>query len=150
MNRRPLSVLAVLMTVLAVSAGPVAARDEQAMWPLQDALNVPEAKEKLNPDIKLYFGNQKHSAVVKDFGEWKTNKKTNAFGKSDKEACEWVFLSAVLELQERAAKEGANAVIDIKSNYKNNERSSEIEYMCGSGAVVSGVALKGRVVTLGK
>jgi uncharacterized protein YbjQ (UPF0145 family) len=53
-------------------------------------------------------------------------------------------------MQERAQKEGANAVIGIKSNYKNIERSSETEYMCGSGALMSGVALKGRVVELAK
>ncbi len=124
------------------------ARDDQRMQPLQDALTSDAAKDKLDPSIKLYFGNQKHPKVVKEFGEWKTNKKTNAFNKSDKEACEWVFLSAVLELQERAQKEGANAIIGIKSNYKGNERSSETEYMCGSGALMSGVALKGTVVKL--
>ena len=56
----------------------------------------------------------------------------------------------MLELQERAAKEGGNAVVEIKSNYKNSERSSETEYMCGNGAVMSGVALKGKVVKLAK
>ena len=35
-------------------------------------------------------------------------------------------------------------------NYKNSERSSETEYMCGNGAVMSGVALKGKVVKLAK
>jgi len=131
-----------------VASGNVLARDDQSMYPLADALSTEAAKSKLDPSIKLYFGDQKTPKVTKTIGEWKTNKKTNAFGKSDKEACEWVFLSAVLELQERAQKEGGNAVVGIKSNYKNMERSSETEYMCGSGAVVSGVALKGTVVNL--
>ena len=138
---------AVLLASLLTSGGAFA-RDDQNMYPLDDALNTEAAKEKLDPSIRLYFGNQKHPKIAKDFGEWKTNKKTNAFNKSDKEACEWVFLSAVLELQERAKTEGGNAVVAIKSNYKNNERSSETEYMCGNGALMAGVALKARVVKL--
>jgi len=139
--------LTLTLAALASSANTFA-RDDQNMFPLEDALTTEAAKDKLDPSIKLYFGNQKHPKVVKELGEWKTNKKTNGFNKSDKEACEWVFLSSVLALQERAQKEGGNAVINIKSNYKGNERSSETEYMCGSGALMSGVALKGTVVKL--
>ncbi|MDR2506373.1 MAG: excinuclease ABC subunit A [Candidatus Accumulibacter sp.] len=126
------------------------ARDDRRMFSLKDALNTPEAKQRLDPKIRLFFGKQRHPAIAKNFGEWRTNKKTNAFNKSDKEACEWAFLSAALELQERAKKEGGNAVVGIKSNYKNAERGSETEYMCGCGAVMAGVALKGNVVRLGK
>jgi uncharacterized protein YbjQ (UPF0145 family) len=144
MNKLPITGALLLM----LFAGPAAARDTHAMYPVAEALNTPEAKAKLDPKVKLYFGNQKHAKVVKDFGEGRTNKKTNGANKTDKEACEWVFLSAVLELQERARKDGANAVIGIKSNYRNEERSSDTEYMCGSGALISGVALKGQVVTL--
>lgn len=139
---------ALLATLLA--AGNVTARDDHQMFPLDDALNTPAAKEKLDPEIKLYFGDQKHPKIAREIGEWKTNKKTNGFNKSDKDACEWTFLSAVLELQERAQKEGGNAIVGIKSNYKNVERSSNTEYMCGSGALMSGVALKGKVVRLAK
>ena len=143
--------LKILIVVSAITlSGSLFARDDRNMYPLSDALNTPAAKEKLDPNIALYFGKQKHPAIKESLGEWKTNKKTNAFNKTDKEACEWVFLSAVLELQERAAKEGGNAVVEIKSNYKNSERSSETEYMCGNGAVMSGVALKGKVVKLAK
>ncbi|MCB5183720.1 excinuclease ABC subunit A [Methylobacillus gramineus] len=138
---------ALLITILFASSQAMA-RDDQKMHSLEDALNSAAAKEKLDPEIKLFFGNQTHPAVAKTLGEWKTNKKTNGFNKSDKEACEWTLLSALLELQDRASKEGGNAVINIKSNYKNKETSSETEYMCGSGALMSGVALKGDVVKL--
>jgi hypothetical protein len=131
-----------------LAAGHAAARDDHQMYSLQDALGAPSAIQKLDPRIKLYFGNQGHPQVAKDLGEWKTNKKTNAFGKADKVACEWAFLGAALELQQRARKEGGNAVVSIKSNYKDQEHSSETEYMCGSGALMSGVAFKGRVVKL--
>jgi hypothetical protein len=142
--------LAVALLSSLLSSNDAFARDDQKMYPIADALQTPDAKEKLDPAVRLYFGNQKHPGVTKDFGEFRTNKKTNSFNKSDKEACEWVFLSALLALQERAEKEGGNAVIGVKSNYKNIQRSSETEYMCGSGALMSGAALKGQVVTLGK
>ena len=139
----------ILMLCLGVSTQTIA-RDDHLMLSLKDALNTPGAKQRLDPKIRLFFGKQKYPAVTKNFGEWRTNKKTNAFNKSDKEACEWVFLSALLELQERAKREGGNAVVGIKSNYKNTERSSETQYMCGSGAIMAGVALKGNVVRIGK
>lgn len=139
----------ILLAALCV-ASSAAARDDRNMYPIEDALNTPAAEEKLDKEIKLYFGKQKAPKAAKKLGEWKTNKKTNAFNKTDKEACEWTFLSAVLELQERAQKEGGNAVVNIVSNYKNEQTSSETEYMCGNGALMAGVALKGTVIKTGK
>lgn len=120
-------------------------RDDRLVFPIGDALSTPEAKDKLK-GIDFYFGNQKHPEVLEDFGEFNTNKKTNAFAKSDKKACEWVFLSALLQLQERARNLNANAVINIKSNYKYREFASETEFECGAGHIMAGVALKGRIV----
>jgi uncharacterized protein YbjQ (UPF0145 family) len=76
------------------------------------------------------------------------NRKTNAFNKSDEEACKWVFLSAMIALQERAIREGANAVVGINSYYKKNEVSSNTQYECHAGNIVAGVALKGTVARL--
>jgi hypothetical protein len=39
-------------------------------------------------------------------------------------------------------------VINIVSNYHNEERQSATGFTCGSGAVIAGVALKGDVVKL--
>lgn len=129
---------------------PALARDDHHMLPIKDVIDAPAVHTKVDRSIKLFFGDQPYPKGAMVIGEWKTNKKTNAFNKTDKEACEWVFLSAILELQERAAKEGGDAVVNIKSNYKNNERSSETEYMCGAGALMAGVALKGTVVKMPK
>jgi uncharacterized protein YbjQ (UPF0145 family) len=125
------------------------AADDVKMHPLTDALNAPAAREKLDKGVKLFFGNQAYPKAQKDLGEWKTNKKTNGFNKSAKEACEWTFLSAILELQERAVKEGGDAVVGIKSNWKNKETVSDSEYVCADGSLMTGVALKGTVVKLG-
>lgn len=143
-------VIAVALFATACStAVPALARDTHHMFPVDPALSTPAAQERLDKGVKLFFGNQKHAKPATDFGEWATNKKTNAFNKSDREACEWAFLSAVLELQERARKQGGNAVINIKSNYKKIETVSDTEYMCGAGGLMAGVALKGTVVKLG-
>ncbi|WP_376962887.1 excinuclease ABC subunit A [Azospirillum sp. A26] len=143
------ALISTIVPVIVSAVSPASARDARLMFPVEAALNTAAAQEKLDKGVKLYFGNQKHPNSVAVLGEWTTNKKTNAFNKSDQEACEWVFLSAVLELQERARKQGGNAVINIKSNYKNTETNSNTEYMCGAGNIMAGVALKGTVVKLG-
>jgi uncharacterized protein YbjQ (UPF0145 family) len=124
------------------------ARDTVETYSIDAALQSEPGK--VGDDVALYFAGQRHPSVVKTIGEFATNKKTNAFGKSDEAACQRVFLSAVLELQERARKEGGNAVINIRSNYKNELHASATDFTCGAGAIMAGVALKGDVVTLRK
>jgi hypothetical protein len=143
--KHPLICAALLATFV---TSPVFARDTVANYPLDAALASEPGK--VGDDVALFFAGQRHPSVVTTFGEFATNKKTNAFGKSDEVACQHVFLSAVRELQERARKEGGNAVINIKSNYENEPRESATEFTCGAGAVIAGVALKGDVVTLKK
>ena len=133
--------------LLFAAASPLShARDTLHEFSIQEALSIPEAEGKVDPSIKLYFQGQKHPGVAKNFGLAKTNKKTNAFNKTDLFACQWTFLSAIIQLQRRARDLGANAVINIKSNYKNREFSSPSKFQCGAGAIIAGVALKGDVV----
>ena len=124
------------------------ARDDIQDYSISEALSTEKAKELLGSDITFYFGDQKHGSVTKKFGEFGTNKKTNGVGKSDKAACQWVFLSAMISLRDRARTEGANAVVNIRSNYRNNTTSSAATFKCGSGAIMSGTALLGDVVTI--
>lgn len=129
-------------------ATQAAARDDVGNYSITSAMNTEAAKSALGDTIRFYFGDQSYGAIAADFGEFGTNKKTNAFNKSDQEACEWVFLSAMIALRDRAVREGGNAVVDIKSNYKSNLTSSTETFQCGAGNVLAGVALTGRVVTL--
>ena len=141
-----------LLTLLLMvfMAGNIQARDTRHMFPLADALDNQHAKEKLDGDIKFYFGDQKHPKVIKKFGEFMSNKKTNAFNKTDKFACEWAFLSAMLSFQDRARQLGGNAVINLRSYYKKNLISSASEFECGAGSVIAGVTFLGDVVKLAK
>src|SRR3954463_514636 len=146
------TILAASVSVLAVLTFSVAqARDDRLMFPVKDAMAKGETtKDRLAPEIKMYFGKQATPPVEKKIGEWTSNKKTNAANKSDQEACEIAFVSAAIALQERAKREGGNAVINIKSVYKNENVENNTEYLCGAGTFLSGVALRGTVVTLKK
>jgi len=139
-----------LMTALAAGLLALAgaeARDTRLEFPVKDVLDNPEYAARLQ-GVQFFFGDQPHPAVAQDFGEWKTNKKTNAFGKSDEFACQWAMLSALLSLHQRALALGGDAVVDIRSNYKNEEFSSQVDYRCVAGGLMAGVAFKGTVVKL--
>ena len=144
--KRHLKLAAVV--ALTFAATQAFARNSIETYPIDSALKSEDGK--VSQDIALYFAGQPHPMVLKRFSEAATNKKTSAFGRSDEAACQHVFLSAVIALQNRARELGANAVIDIKSNYKDQLTSSATEFTCGAGAMVAGVALKGNVVTLKK
>tara|TARA_B100000315_G_scaffold191286_1_gene181481 strand:+ start:141 stop:581 length:441 start_codon:yes stop_codon:yes gene_type:complete len=143
---RGLFILLLLSLLLIPSS--VYARDDIGSYSIKEALDLEQSKEELGNDIKFFFGNQAHGKILKNYGVVRTNKKTNAFGRSDLDACQWVFLSAMITLRDSALTEGANAVINIQSNYKNDLTSSEDTFQCGAGAFVAGVALVGTIVTL--
>ena len=137
-----------LLLSLLLIPSSVCARDDIGSYSIKEALDLEQSKEELGNDIKFFFGNQAHGKILKNYGVVRTNKKTSAFGRSDLDACQWVFLSAMITLRDSALTEGANAVINIKSYYRNDLTSSEDTFQCGAGAFVAGVALVGTVVTL--
>jgi hypothetical protein len=137
-----------ILSSLAVLSFSASARDDINSYSVVEALQTEQAKAKLGTDIAFYFGEQSYGTPEKNFGVVSTNKKTNAFNKSDREACEWVFLSAMIALKNRAMSEGANAVVEIKSNYKGTLTSSEDTFRCGAGTFLAGVALTGKLVKL--
>lgn len=134
--------------VIGLCATGALARDDVEEFSIADALATEQAKSIIGDSVKFYFGDQPHGSVTKKFGVYGSNKKTNAFGKSSRQACEWAFLSALKSLRERAERQGANAVVNIRSNYKSNTTSSNETFKCGSGAVVAGVALLGETVEI--
>jgi len=130
------------VVVSALSLSPLAmARDTQLMFSIKDAMNTPAAQDQLKQGVKFYFGDTRYPKAKREM-------LTNGFNKSEVEACNWVFLSAMLALQKKAINEGGNAVVNIVSNYKHIEYSSRKKFECHDGAFVTGVALKGKVVKL--
>jgi hypothetical protein len=127
-----------------LASGPVAARDTKYMVPLQEILDMPEAKEKLDGSVRFYLKGQPAPNVRQRFDEDVSNKKTNGVGKDDLTGCKWAALSALIAFQATAKQKGANAVIDLVSYYKRAENANPTAVECHAGAVVIGVALKGR------
>jgi uncharacterized protein YbjQ (UPF0145 family) len=142
--------LAMVLLVSAGLTGAADARDSEYKLPINEVTQNPEFKARLGDAVVFRFGNGKMPAGAQSLGEFVTNKKTNSVGKPDEEACRWAMLSALLELRERAEKEGGNAVVNIVSYYKKDTYSSPTEYECHAGGLIAGVALKGTVVKLRK
>jgi uncharacterized protein YbjQ (UPF0145 family) len=126
------------------------AADSLVKYPIKDSMELEKVKNLFDDDISFYWGAAPHGKVTKKFGTFKTSKRTNAFGKEQSQACAWAMASSLVALRDRAVKEGGNAVINIVSNIKNKEESSETAYSCLAGKVVVNVALKGDVVTISK
>jgi uncharacterized protein YbjQ (UPF0145 family) len=142
-----ISVAATAAVIIAVS--PLAdARDDRLKLPLADALAKAKESGKLASGVQLFFGKQAHATPTAELGATRSNKKTNFFGKKEKDACEWAFLSAMISLTKDAQDKGGNAIINIRSNYKDVEFSSETEYECGAGNVSGGTAFVGTIVKL--
>ena len=141
---------ALVTAAFATAVAPAQARDTKLLLPLSAAMSANDAQTRLGDSVKFYFGNQPTPKVLERLGSDKTSQKTNSVGKSPETACNWAFLSAMLRLQQRARELGADAVINIVSNYKNEEMSSDTQFECHDGAIMSGVALKGEFVKLAK
>ena len=139
------TLIALLCTVLASAA---CARDTTHHLPIDTAMAAAKAAGKIDDKVRFYFGDQKHPKPKADLGSFTTNRKTSSFGKSDERACEWAMQSAIIELYNRAIKEGGDAVVGIESYYKKQPYVSAKDYECHAGAIVAGVALKGQVVRL--
>jgi len=134
----------VLATLLTLAAAPAAdARDTRQQFDIATAIAAGKADGTLDGSVQFHFKGAPAPAVSERLGPANTNRKTNAFGKSDGKACQWVFLGALKALQAAAKERGGNAVIDIESNYKNQVFTSATQYECGAGGLMAGVALKG-------
>lgn len=128
----------------------VEARNTKYTLPIAGVTENPTYQGTLGSDVTFYFANQPIPKVQRTLGEYITNRKTNSFGKSDESACQWAFLSALLQLRDRAKEEGGDAVTNIVSFYDKNTFASVTEYECHAGALIAGVALKGTVAKLAK
>lgn len=138
--------LSLVTASLFTMGAPAQAADDVLYLSIDNALSQPKAQEVLNPDIPLHFAGQPKIAYSQKLGTFVSNKKTNAALKSDETACNWVILSALISLQERAVNEGGKAVVDIESFYDQQPYQSATEFECRAGAIMAGVALRGTVV----
>lgn len=140
--------MVVVAALAAGSAVTAQAADRKLNLSIAAAMAANDGKEKLGDSVQYFFAGQPTPKVIEKLSTDKTSQKTNAFGKSDEKACNWVFLSAMMRLEKRAKELGANAVVNIVSNYNNVESASATEFECHAGAIMAGVALKGDFVRI--
>jgi uncharacterized protein YbjQ (UPF0145 family) len=143
-------VTAAMLAVSLTASFSASAEDKMVKFPIAGAMAANDAQQRLGDSVKFYFADQQTPKVASKITSDKTSQRTNGFGKSAEKACNWVFLSAMLALQKRATEVGADAVVNIVSNFKDQEFASQTEYECADGAIMAGVALKGDFVKLAK
>lgn len=119
------------------------ARDTAHFLDFQSVVNEATQAGRLDGSEKFYLNKIPAGAQIIN-ANVTTSQKTNAFNKSDEEACSWVLQSALIKLQNAAKAAGANAVVDLASNYKNKEYRDDSKYECHAGAIMAGVALKAK------
>ncbi len=148
-----------LMAAGCLASGAASAADQLLNMPIDKALATPGAKERIDPSIRLLFGFKKIDGA-QDPKVFKTVKRIRRPVDTSKNTgeppppgddalCASVFVEAVQELQQRATKEGGNAVVEIHSNWKDDETASDSTYVCAKGSAYIGVALKATVVRVG-
>lgn len=140
------AVFAIASLLVATSA---AARTDFVDLDVKEAATSEIGEQKLL-DVPFYMKGQSHPKVTKKLGVFPSNRRTNAFGKSDQEACNVAFLSAIIALQTRAQSLGADAVVNIRSITRHNDLDSATQFRCVVGNVVANVALEGEMVKLAK
>lgn len=130
-------------------AGIVSAQAADKMYDynFKEAVNRAVADGVLDGSVQFYLaGTQSGGKVVQK--DLVTNKKTNGFAKSAASSCDHVLRSALIQFQNTAKANGANAVTNIVSYFKANESSSTTTYQCAKGTALTGVAIKGDIVKL--
>lgn len=138
---------ALVALCLVAAAMPVEA-SELLRFDIHAGLEYAQSQGQLHHEVRLYWGEEQHPTPEQTFGVFEGNIKVNAIGKSADHACAASFALAVRSLQERALREGGNAVVNIRSYYKRKPLSSTSEYLCNSGHFAAGAALLGTIVKL--
>lgn len=137
-----------VLLVCSLATAPAAARDTIVYVNLSEAVAAGQASGKLDGTVAFYLAGQKAPAAAQRLGDGVSNRKTNAFNKSDTEACRWVVESALIAFQKGAKARGADAVIDLVSYYRKRIYSDPNRIECHAGGLMAGVALKGEYAKL--
>ena len=143
-------IIMVAGVAIVLTAGQVGAEDKLQNFPVKHALASAVAKDKLDKGVKTYMMGQSVPGLQKRFRAYKSNKRGNAVGKSTQDACDIAFISALIALQQRADKEGGNAVVDIYSLTKDKKMQSSENYSCNAGGMIANVVLMGTVAKVSK
>ena len=145
-----MKMFAPIFLIAALATTTAQARDSRLHLDFAEAVQSGLADGTLDGSVSFHLAGAATPAISKRHGAANSNRKTNALNKSDEEACRWVLMSVLVAMQDQARSQGANAVVDITSNYKKQEFSSPTQYECAAGAIMAGVALKGTYATVSR
>lgn len=135
--------------LVAVALTPSAqARDERMLFDVQPVLASPLGKDRFDETVQFYFGERPYPQPQQTFGVHTSERRSFTPLYSDAEACDRAFVEALAGLRDAAKARGANAVVDIKSIYRNREFRSDTQYECRAGYLATSVSLEGRLVRL--
>lgn len=137
-----------LLLAAALAAPPAQARDERMLFDIAPVLASPQGKDRFDDTVDFYFGERPYPQAQQSFGVHTSERRIFAPLYSDEDGCKKAFIEALAALRDAAKARGANAVVDIKSIYKNREFRSETQFECRAGYVASSVSLEGRLVKL--
>lgn len=136
-----------LCTCLIAIPLAAAARNTELTLSAAGAASSEEGRRKLSR-IAFFLKGQGHRPVKHELGEWSVHGKVQAVLRTDDQACQAAFLSALAALQARAQQEGGNAIVRIESITRRKQTTSSTDYRCVVGATVAHVGLRGDVVVL--
>lgn len=139
--------LLVILACTALVPTLAQARDTIHFLDFKSVVAEATAENRLDGSVKFYLDAAPRNTKIITNGVT-TSKKTNAFGKDDEVACRWVLQSALIHLQNSAKAAGANAVVNLVSNYNHKAYASADKYECHAGTLMAGVALKGDYATV--
>ena len=136
--------LGLTILLLAAVPGLSLASEKVVHLPFDSAVAAATQSGKLDGSVKFFLADHRPAGAEVVNDNVTISRKTNAFGKKDQESCDWVLQGILISLQSDAKRVGANAVIDIVSNYNNTEYRDAHDYECHRGFLMSGVALKAK------
>lgn len=139
--------IALAIPLLLLTAPAASAEDDVANYAIANVLERADFATEFE-GFHFYFGDTRRPASRVVESNVRTSLRTRKFGRSNEEACQWVMLSALIQLRDHARSVGGNAVANIRSNWQNQEFSSRSEYQCAAGFLMAGVALKGDVIAI--
>lgn len=139
---------AALVAAAALCAPPAQARDERLLFDIAAALGTPAGKDRFDDTVQFLWADQAYAPPAQTFDIFTVERRAFAPIRTDQEACFAAFIDALADLRDHAKAVGANAVVNIKSIYRNREFRSETQFECRAGYMVDVVSLEGRIVRL--
>jgi hypothetical protein len=145
---KTLAALLIVMSRATATASRVYARNVTVYLPIAAAFEFKDVETRPTGAVKFFFGAQKTPDILTRFGTYSATPRAAAGGMSDEKACYGAFHWTLVNMENRARRLGANAVVNIVSFYKRNETSSAVEFECHVGNAIASVFFRGDFVKI--